>query len=485
MVKILPAVLLSVLPFVASSQVFSNGAVASTITKDLGSPVRFTVLKIDMAKKDVDFFGQRRASNFGAPLPETNTIYNVKEEKIEPASVVTVRTTVKEFLGKKKSSIAFGVRPTRRPYSGDFACPFGLFMSKGNVVSSHHARSYPAFVVRKTGKMEVADKIMPVEYETINFAVPGDAIIRKDGVSRAKTKTTKRPSCLAMGFTADQKTLYVISADNGSKYSGRGIISLKDVDEVLEQLEVSDAILFDNSSAHHAAIFGVDAEGKLQQINKLGDKESSYGFAYCMGISIKDKPLFPTKATSSEKAQERSVTAQIKQAKLSLSREAIRRGVERTVLRGQVRVNIKTSKERFKRPIMTVYALVEKDGAWRYYDGLVKEQRTFASSAMGVETTPAAISRAQLEVSADQWVQILYGDTKGGFFKNYSIAPETMKLLAYRVEFWQGGSLLDFVDTTTPKMVKKMGIPADWYIRGKYPNKISYCVPPPPPEKKK
>jgi hypothetical protein len=53
------------------------------------------------------------------------------------------------------------------------------------------------------------------------------------------------------------------------------------------------------------------------------------------------------------------------------------------------------------------------------------------------------------------------------------------------VEFWQGGALLDFVDTTTPKMVKKMGIPADWYIRGKYPNKISYCVPPPPPEKKK
>lgn len=484
MIKALAAVFLSSLSFAAVAEVFSNGAVKTSFTKDLGTQVRFTVLKIDMTKKDVDFFGQRRAPNFGAPLPETNTIFNIKEEKIEPAAVVTLRTTAKEFLGKKKSSVVFGVRPTRRPYSGKFACPFGLFISNGAVVSSHKARSFPVFAVRKSGAMEVSDKIMPVEYDTIRFAVPGDAVIRKGGVSRARSKTVKRPSCLAIGFTGDQKTLYVVSADNGVKYSGKGIVSLKEVDELFEELGVTDALLFDNTSAHHAAIFGVDAEGKPQQINKIGNSESSHSFAYCMGIAIKDKPLFPARASSSEKKPERSVSGQIKQARFSLSREAIRRGVERTVLRGQVRVNIKTVRERFKRPVLTIYALVEKDGAWRYYDGLVKEQRTFASSALGVETTPAAISRSQLEVSADQWVQILYGDSKGGFFKNYLISPEPMKLLAYRVEFWQGGALLDFVDTTTPKMVKKLGIPADWYIRGKYPGKISYCVPPPPPEKK-
>ena len=471
--------------FVSFAETLVPGVMYHSWTKSLEKEVRFTAVKIDLSRKDVLFVGQGRAPNFDAPLPDTNTIYNIKEEKILPSTVVTLRMSPKDFLKKSKCHIAFAARPTRRPYCDEYACPFGLFISRGRVVSRHRARDYPVFVVRTDGRIEVADAVMPIEYESISFAVAGDAILRKDGKSRSQNKTQLRGSCMAMGVTSDRKFLVVLSADNGKRVSSSPLLSAKDIDDVLADMDVSDAILFDNSSTSHAAIFASDGENPIRQLNAFPKGETVYRAAYSIGLKVKDRPLLPFRSNSSaQKRQNKAFSAQIRQVKLSAFREHMRKSAPRTVLRGQVRVNVKTSWERFKRPVLAVMALFEKDGAWRYYDTLLSEQKSSSGRALGIETTAQAISRSQMEVSADQWVQIVYGEPKGGFLRGYGISPENVKLIAYRVEFWQNGALVASHDSVDSKTLRKLDLPEDWYLRGKYKNKIVYCNPPPPPEKK-
>ena len=54
--------------------------------------------------------------------------------------------------------------------------------------------------------------------------------------------------------------------------------------------------------------------------------------------------------------------------------------------------------------------------------------------------------------------------------------------MAYRLEFWQNGALVTSYDVEKSPL-KRLGVPEDWYIKGKHPGKISYIWPPPPAKK--
>ena len=471
----------------ATPEALSHGMLVSTWTPETDSPVRFTAVKVDLTREDVTFTGTGRAGNYGAPLADTNTIYNVKEEKIEPATVITRRESPRSFIVRSKTSIAFCSRSTRRPYDAEFACPFGLFIVNGNVVSSLHTRNTPAFVVRKNGTMELADRVMPMEFDDIVFAAAGDAIIRRNGaVCGSGGGTQERAGILVLGLMADRKSLFVLSGDDGKKARHGAGPTMKETSDALAELGVADAIVFERGSA--TAIYAVDRGDEVVQVNKTGAAESKPPLVACnMALRFKEKPLFSKGASSSKKQNDgpQEISAVIKQGRLGPAKERPdRKSPERTVLRGQVRVVVKSDKPRFKRPILHIIALFEKDGIWKYYDTVLSEQKSSSGRTLGSQETPGGVSRSQPEVSADQWRQIVFGEPKVGYFRGCHITPENPKLLAYRVELWQNGGLVTFVDGTDAKTLKKAGVPEDWHIKGKHPGNFVYYWPPPPPEKK-
>ncbi len=66
---------------------------------------------------------------------------------------------------------------------------------------------------------------------------------------------------------------------------------------------------------------------------------------------------------------------------------------------------------------------------------------------------------------------------RGGFrLPVNKIVPRVLpKLVAYRLECWQNGSLACVYDSTGPSTLDSKGIPVDWLILGRCPRLFSYC----------
>lgn len=93
-------------------------------------PIRVNAVKIDLKTANVGFTGTGRAPGnvYGTPLDEAKTIYNSKQEKIEPADKRVVRKEVAGFFAASASTekggraldmlVAFNSIPSQNPYSG-------------------------------------------------------------------------------------------------------------------------------------------------------------------------------------------------------------------------------------------------------------------------------------------------------------------------------------------------------------------------------
>ena len=149
-----------------------------------------------------------------------------------------------------------------------------------------------------------------------------------------------------------------------------------------------------------------------------------------------------------------------------------------TLLRGQVKVAVTSSRARFKRPVFSVSALFDVGGVWRYYDAICLEQRTSKGPALGREQTLKRMSLKQPEVTASAWGQLVYGDSKEGFFRRCGIDYDGARLIAYRVEVWQNGVLVASADSDS-SAAKRLGVPADWYLKGRHEGKMVYHWPHP------
>ena len=170
-------------PVWVPGETLAPGVVTMTAKTDTPRSLRFFAVKVDMKIADAGFVATGRAVGWGQPLQDSPTIYDVHGEKIEPADIRTRRETPAEFLqrGGKGALFAFPTRATRRPYSGDFADPRGLFVSDGVVVRNAKVGRGPVFAVRRSGELEIADRIMPAEVPDLLFAQTGDLVIRRDG----------------------------------------------------------------------------------------------------------------------------------------------------------------------------------------------------------------------------------------------------------------------------------------------------------------
>lgn len=435
--------------------------------------IRYTAVRIDVKLSDAHFFATGRASGYGRPLEEAPTLYNSREEKILPADVRTKRETPAEFMqnGGKDAVIAFATRATRRPYSGDYADPRGLYITDGVIVSNAKHGRGPVFVVRRNGDLEIADRIMPSEISDILVAQTGDIVIRRDGRDVVSPERRTVAPCLALGLAKGGKVVYIVSADDGKALAAKTGADYHEMNEAFESLGVADAISFEHGGC--IGIFAASASG-VRQINQIGSSMNKSKAISCLGISLgKPKGRKPPREVVNPTQIEGSFSSPKVVAVKGGSR------FKSTALRVQARVNIDSDLQRIKRPVLSVSALFDIGGLWKSYDVVLVDQKVSHGVNIGPEHTPAGVSMWQPEVSVSEWRKIVFGDARKGLFSECGIPASSAKLIAYRLELWQNGGLVA-VHESDRRNTKKCGVPEDWYVKGKYSGKITYRWPPPP-----
>ena len=246
------------------------------------------------------------------------------------------------------------------------------------------------------------------------------------------------------------------------------------MNEAFESLGADDAISFEHGGA--IGIFTADKNG-VRQINQLGEKMNTARVASCLGISL---GKVSGRKPPVEKINPAQVEGSFSMPKVSPVKDGSR--VKVMGLRAQVKVNLQSELQRIKRPVLSVSALYDIDGLWRSYDVVLVDQKVSHGVNINPDQTPSGVSTWQPEVSISEWRRALFGHPRRPLFMECNI-PATAKLLAYRLELWQNGGLVA-VHESDQRVVKKHGVPEDWYVKGKYSGKITYRYPPPPEAKK-
>ena len=466
-------------PVWVQGETLAPGVVTMTSRVESPRKIRFFAVKVDMKTADIGFVATGRAVGWGQPLEDAPTIYDIHGDKIEPADIRTRRETPAEFLqrGGKGALFAFPTRATRRPYSGDFADPRGLFVADGVVVRNAKVGRGPVFAVRRNGELEIADRIMPAEVPDLLFAQTGDLVIRRDGRDVVPPDRNNVAPCLAVGLSADRKQLFVVTADDGKKLVWDSGADYHDMNSALETLGVADAISFEHGTS--IGVFAAGGNGETRQLNQLGPKPNEARVVSCLGVTVGQSAHRTAPAKRHNPAQ---VEGSLVMPRLSTVKGKDR-GSELT-LRLQGKVNLKGDLPRIKRPVLSVSALFEIDGLWRSYDVVLTDQKTSYGINISPEQTPAGVSQWQPEVTLKDWRSPVFGDSKRGLFAGCGISSSSAKLIAWRLELWQNGGLVAFGESDQ-KQLKKLGVPEDWHVKGKYAGKITYRWPPPPEKDKK
>jgi hypothetical protein len=158
------------------------------------------------------------------------------------------------------------------------------------------------------------------------------------------------------------------------------------------------------------------------------------------------------------------------------------KGRSNQTLNGRVIATISSDKSRLKRPVLYIAALYDVDGLWRMYDVVCSTPEVWYGHLLSRDQTPAQVSKWQMEVSKDACNTVTFGDLRTGFFNDCGISSSRAKLIGYRLELWQNGSLVKSFDSAA-HVVRRAGAPEDWHVKGKYPGKIAYRWPPASPTK--
>lgn len=182
----------------------------------------------------------------------------------------------------------------------------------------------------------------------------------------------------------------------------------------------------------------------------------------------------------------------ISSPKIFLSREKSDSDVK---VVGQFKVDMSFAKDRVRKPVMRLACLSEVDG--RLVANMVFLDKPNAMSGLNGAEILAALKRSQpeakpkeladqrndpakftpflVEVAGGAPVSNTYGspELNRGFFR-LGKSAKMPKLLQFRIEVWQNGAMVAQHSSGRTGLAAA-GVPADWYVWGKYPQKLKYA----------
>lgn len=163
-------------------------------------------------------------------------------------------------------------------------------------------------------------------------------------------------------------------------------------------------------------------------------------------------------------------------------------------IRGQLRTDMSFARATARKPILRIVCLCEVDGALVMYQGFWDRPKTYvpmgqseiseAFKNAGVELKGKEreeayqdleqITKCLPEVSRDGYTAITYGANgmNSGFFRVDKRGAQ-VKIVVFRLELWQNGSLVASYDSPSTG-TGKYELPADWHAWKRYPQKFKY-----------
>lgn len=130
------------------------------------------------------------------------------------------------------------------------------------------------------------------------------------------------------------------------------------------------------------------------------------------------------------------------------------------------RYSVVSSQKQIKKPILRFMAIYTKpDGTREVIMRYSRDCRNTLKSTKYESVSNESISQPEVDTKTYKRRQAT---------EEHDWFGEKIDLLVYRVELWYDGNMVDSIDSPSPPILKTLGIPEDWYIPAKYPDKFVY-----------
>ena len=207
------------------------------------------VVRVDLAASGIGFVATERSDNWGSEITQyTNAVIHA-ETKCE-----TTEAFMRRRRGRGENvAVAFNTTPwtpVPAPHGVEDCDAQGWCVADGVEISPHGANE-ALFIVRKDGMCKITPSVAPEEEKDVAFAANAFDLILTNGVDvatvRRQEEEAPRPR-LAVGLTADAKTLVVLAVDGRQPLYSRGA-TFADLRAILRREGVTDAVNMDGGGS--------------------------------------------------------------------------------------------------------------------------------------------------------------------------------------------------------------------------------------------
>lgn len=147
-------------------------------------------------------------------------------------------------------------------------------------------------------------------------------------------------------------------------------------------------------------------------------------------------------------------------------------------MQASCKFSLNTMAKRVKKPILKLTICYELGDGVRYYteqcsrtEGEKWFWTRFRSGKMSVE----AASKAETEIQSSVLRSVsVDSEQLKLFYPSSTGVPKGSKVIAVRTELWLDGAMLCNDNLQKEFDLLKLGLPKDWYVNRKYPDKIKY-----------
>ena len=225
-----------------------DGVTARAYALEAPRTMKAFVVKVDLTTPGIGFAATARAAGWGETMADvTNQVCRVE----------TKRETTADFVQRRRAEglnvcVAFNTTPWEpfpAPKGNDFADPLGLCVAEGEMVSL--ADAHPAFVVRMDGTAEIVADARECALADVVFAASAFDLILSNGVDVVARNRDENEGChprLALGLTADRRTLVVLAVDGRQPGYSEGA-TMGDLRAILRGEGVTDAVNMDGGGS--------------------------------------------------------------------------------------------------------------------------------------------------------------------------------------------------------------------------------------------
>ena len=231
-----------------------DGVTMRAYALDAPRMMKAYVVKVDLSTPGIGFTASDRDEHWGEPMPDyTNKVMVINTEREKTADFMMRRRAE-----GKKVEIAVNTSPWGpwvSPYNHKYGYLRSWVVSDGIEISkAKNPKRGAFFVVYKNGKAAIVPSVPPSRTNNVAICMYGFGIIMRKGVSLVEHEPTKLAPRMAVGLSADRKTLVLLAVDGRQPGYSLGA-ALADLCEIMRGEGATDVINMDGGGSTSLVVF--------------------------------------------------------------------------------------------------------------------------------------------------------------------------------------------------------------------------------------